>query len=104
MTISKDRVMPSPMPDSWNLAQIFATGVGFGTYLAITSVVFFWAMYKTTWFSVSNTAGLTTAVSLDSGFGISCSGTSMADFCCDSGAFSLLCDDQESQKRLGKEC
>ena len=57
MTISKDRVMPSPMPDNWNLAQIFATGVGFGTYLAITSVIFFWAMYKTSWFSVSDTAG-----------------------------------------------
>ncbi|XP_019057508.1 PREDICTED: ATPase 10, plasma membrane-type isoform X4 [Tarenaya hassleriana] len=26
MTISKDRVRPSPTPDSWNLNQIFATG------------------------------------------------------------------------------
>ncbi|KAE8699298.1 Plasma membrane ATPase [Hibiscus syriacus] len=34
MTISKDRVKPSPMPDSWKLKEIFATGVVLGTYLA----------------------------------------------------------------------
>jgi H+-transporting ATPase len=50
MTISKDRVKPSPMPDSWKLAEIFTTGVVLGTYLAIMTVVFFWAAYKTDFF------------------------------------------------------
>nr|AZP54632.1 plasma membrane H+-ATPase [Cunninghamia lanceolata] len=51
MTISKDRVKPSPMPDSWKLKEIFATGVVLGTYLAIMTVIFFWAMHKTDFFS-----------------------------------------------------
>ncbi|CAL5368958.1 unnamed protein product [Camellia sinensis] len=29
MTISKDRVKPSPLPDSWKLSEIFATGIAF---------------------------------------------------------------------------
>ncbi|KAJ8773927.1 hypothetical protein K2173_009358 [Erythroxylum novogranatense] len=51
MTISKDRVKPSPIPDSWKLKEIFATGVVLGTYLAIMTVVFFWAAHKTDFFS-----------------------------------------------------
>ncbi|GLJ43045.1 hypothetical protein SUGI_0893570 [Cryptomeria japonica] len=51
MTISKDRVKPSPMPDSWKLKEIFATGVVLGTYLAIMTVIFFWAMHETDFFS-----------------------------------------------------
>ncbi|ONK70558.1 uncharacterized protein A4U43_C05F34950 [Asparagus officinalis] len=51
MTISKDRVKPSPMPDSWKLKEIFATGVVFGSYLALMSVVFFWLMKDTDFFS-----------------------------------------------------
>ncbi|GMQ09184.1 hypothetical protein CsSME_00052655 [Camellia sinensis var. sinensis] len=35
MTISKDKVKPSPLPDSWKLKEIFATGVVLGTYLAV---------------------------------------------------------------------
>ncbi|KAI3899134.1 hypothetical protein MKW92_019013 [Papaver armeniacum] len=50
MTISKDRVKPSPLPDSWKLAEIFATGVILGTYMAIMTVIFFWAAYKTDFF------------------------------------------------------
>ncbi|XP_050382308.1 ATPase 9, plasma membrane-type isoform X2 [Argentina anserina] len=42
MTISKDRVKPSPLPDSWKLKEIFATGVVLGTYMAVMTVVFFW--------------------------------------------------------------
>ncbi|KAK7827615.1 atpase 4 [Quercus suber] len=30
MTISKDRVKPSPLPDSWKLAEIFTTGILLG--------------------------------------------------------------------------
>ncbi|CAN7085848.1 unnamed protein product [Brassica oleracea var. botrytis] len=51
MTISKDRVKPSPLPDSWKLKEIFATGVVLGTYLAVMTVVFFWAVESTDFFS-----------------------------------------------------
>ncbi|GKV20571.1 hypothetical protein SLEP1_g30671 [Rubroshorea leprosula] len=51
MTISKDRVKPSPVPDSWRLKEIFATGVVLGGYLAMMTVIFFWAMHKTEFFS-----------------------------------------------------
>ncbi|GJN24791.1 hypothetical protein PR202_gb12556 [Eleusine coracana subsp. coracana] len=50
MTISKDRVKPSPQPDSWKLAEIFTTGIVLGTYLAIMTVIFFWAAYETDFF------------------------------------------------------
>lgn len=53
MTISKDRVKPSPLPDSWKLREIFATGVVLGSYLALMTVIFFWAMKDTDFFSVS---------------------------------------------------
>ncbi|XP_039132133.1 plasma membrane ATPase [Dioscorea cayenensis subsp. rotundata] len=51
MTISKDRVKPSPLPDSWKLKEIFATGVVLGSYLALMTVIFFWAMKDTDFFS-----------------------------------------------------
>ncbi|XP_054797053.1 plasma membrane ATPase 4 [Prosopis cineraria] len=50
MTISKDRVKPSPQPDSWKLKEIFATGIVLGSYLALMTVVFFWAMQDTDFF------------------------------------------------------
>ncbi|KAF5755038.1 putative P-type H(+)-exporting transporter [Helianthus annuus] len=50
MTISKDRVKPSPQPDSWKLAEIFATGIILGSYLAMMTVIFFWAAYETDFF------------------------------------------------------
>ncbi|RLM98586.1 plasma membrane ATPase 1 [Panicum miliaceum] len=50
MTISKDRVKPSPLPDSWKLAEIFTTGVVLGGYQAMMTVIFFWAAYKTDFF------------------------------------------------------
>ncbi|QHO39988.1 Plasma membrane ATPase [Arachis hypogaea] len=50
MTISKDRVKPSPSPDSWKLSEIFATGIVLGGYLALMTVIFFWAAYKTHFF------------------------------------------------------
>ncbi|TYK03630.1 ATPase 8, plasma membrane-type [Cucumis melo var. makuwa] len=56
MTISKDRVKPSPVPDSWKLKEIFATGVVLGTYMALMTVVFFWLANKTNFFS--NTFGV----------------------------------------------
>ncbi|PKI50440.1 ATPase 10, plasma membrane-type isoform X2 [Punica granatum] len=50
MTISKDRVKPSPRPDSWKLNEIFATGVVIGTYLALITVLFYWVVIDTTFF------------------------------------------------------
>ncbi|KAL1553753.1 ATPase 8, plasma membrane-type [Salvia divinorum] len=51
MTISKDRVKPSPVPDSWKLNEIFATGVVLGTYMAVMTVVFFYLAAHTNFFS-----------------------------------------------------
>ncbi|KAG6518417.1 ATPase 6, plasma membrane-type-like [Zingiber officinale] len=50
MTISKDRVKPSPLPDSWKLKEIFATGVVLGAYQAIMTVVFFYLAHDTDFF------------------------------------------------------
>ncbi|KAL3629630.1 ATPase 8, plasma membrane-type [Castilleja foliolosa] len=51
MTISKDRVKPSPLPDSWKLKEIFATGIVLGTYMAIMTVIFFYLANDTDFFS-----------------------------------------------------
>lgn len=51
MTISKDRVKPSPLPDSWKLSEIFATGAVTGGYLALMTVLFFYAAYETSFFA-----------------------------------------------------
>ncbi|XP_047965688.1 plasma membrane ATPase 4-like [Salvia hispanica] len=51
MTISKDRVKPSPVPDSWKLKEIFATGVVLGGYLALGTVLFFWLVKDTNFLS-----------------------------------------------------
>ncbi|XP_057458361.1 ATPase 11, plasma membrane-type-like isoform X1 [Lotus japonicus] len=50
MTISKDRVKPSPIPDSWKLSEIFATGIILGSYLALMTVLFFAVAYETNFF------------------------------------------------------
>lgn len=50
MTISQDRVKPSPMPDSWKLNEIFATGIVIGTYLALITVLFYWTITATNFF------------------------------------------------------
>lgn len=44
------------MPDSWKLSEIFATGIILGGYLAMMTVIFFWAAYKTNFFPVSEIA------------------------------------------------
>ncbi|MQM05705.1 hypothetical protein Taro_038520 [Colocasia esculenta] len=50
MSISKDRVKPSPVPDSWKLGEIFAMGIVLGSYLAVMTVVFFWIVHDTDFF------------------------------------------------------
>ncbi|GFS41645.1 H[+]-ATPase 8 [Actinidia rufa] len=51
MTISKNRVEPSLVPDSWKLKEIFATSVILGSYLALMTAVFFWLAADTNFFS-----------------------------------------------------
>ncbi|GKU95610.1 hypothetical protein SLEP1_g8945 [Rubroshorea leprosula] len=46
MTISKDRVKPSPVPESWKLSEIFATGIVIGTYIALATLLFFLTAFK----------------------------------------------------------
>ena len=58
MTISKDRVKPSPLPDSWKLKEIFATGIVLGGYLALMTVIFFWIMHDTEFFTVGGAENL----------------------------------------------
>ncbi|CAI9754725.1 unnamed protein product [Fraxinus pennsylvanica] len=49
-TIRKGRVKPSPVPDSWKLKEIFATGFGLG---AVMTVVFFYLAFDADFFSNS---------------------------------------------------
>ncbi|CAO3636887.1 unnamed protein product [Cunninghamella echinulata] len=50
MTISTDRVRPSPHPDQWNLFEIFSYAIVYGLYLALSTVVFYAVAYKTDFF------------------------------------------------------
>ncbi|XP_010685192.2 ATPase 10, plasma membrane-type isoform X1 [Beta vulgaris subsp. vulgaris] len=67
MTISKDRVRPSPIPDSWKLSEIFVTGIVIGTYLALVTVLFYWIANDTDFFEkhfgVSSLSGSTEKIS-----------------------------------------
>ncbi|KAJ1922942.1 ATPase 4, plasma membrane-type [Tieghemiomyces parasiticus] len=47
MTISKDRVVPSKHPNQWNLVEIFTYAIVYGTYLAISTIVFYIVILKT---------------------------------------------------------
>eukprot|EP01113_Clastostelium_recurvatum_P049840 TRINITY_DN92_c0_g1_i5.p1 TRINITY_DN92_c0_g1~~TRINITY_DN92_c0_g1_i5.p1 ORF type:complete len:1096 (+),score=356.01 TRINITY_DN92_c0_g1_i5:213-3500(+) len=46
LTISKDRVKPSPEPDKWNLKEVFAIAVALGAYLAGMTIVLFAVTYN----------------------------------------------------------
>jgi H+-transporting ATPase len=50
MTISTDRVKPSPFPNSWNLREIFSYAFVYGLYLMVSTVAFFAVVMKTTFF------------------------------------------------------
>jgi H+-transporting ATPase len=50
MTISTDRVKPSPYPDQWNLREIFSYAIVYGLYLTASTVVFFAVAFKTSFF------------------------------------------------------
>ncbi|OZJ06030.1 hypothetical protein BZG36_01106 [Bifiguratus adelaidae] len=50
LTISTDRVKPSPYPNQWNLREIFSYAIVYGLYLALSTIVFFVVIYNTTYF------------------------------------------------------
>ena len=50
MTISKDRVEPSPEPNQWRLRQIFISAIVYGLYLAASTIVFFAIIVQTSFF------------------------------------------------------
>ncbi len=50
MTISKDRVEPSPQPNKWRLKQIFISAIIYGLYLSASTVAFFAIAVKTSFF------------------------------------------------------
>ncbi len=50
MTISKDRVQPSPKPNKWRLKQIFISAIVYGLYLSASTIVFFTIAIQTSFF------------------------------------------------------
>ncbi|CAF4339194.1 unnamed protein product, partial [Rotaria sordida] len=50
MTISKDRVDPSPYPTRWLLSDVFVHASVYGIYSAILTVTFFIIIIKTSFF------------------------------------------------------
>lgn len=50
MTLSLDRVLPSTTPDEWDLAEVFAYGIGYGLYLTGSTVALFATMRHTDFF------------------------------------------------------
>ncbi|WVF68757.1 plasma-membrane proton-efflux P-type ATPase [Kwoniella sp. CBS 6097] len=50
MTLSLDRVLPSTTPDSWDLAEVFAFGIGYGLYLSASTIALYAVMHSTTFF------------------------------------------------------
>ncbi|DBA75013.1 TPA: hypothetical protein ACH3X1_010354 [Trebouxia sp. C0004] len=50
IALSKDRVVSSPTPNSWNLRAIFISGIVYGLYLTLSSWTLFFAASKTEFF------------------------------------------------------
>lgn len=50
MTLSVDRVLPSTTPDSWDLAEVFAYGIGYGLYLTASTIALYAVMRHTDFF------------------------------------------------------
>ncbi|KAG0607763.1 hypothetical protein M758_8G053300 [Ceratodon purpureus] len=50
MTISKDIVIPSHLPDSWKLKELFIQGIFLGGYQALMTVIFYYIIHCTNFF------------------------------------------------------
>lgn len=53
---SINRVKSSPLPVNWSLSEILTTGIVLGSYLAMSTVIFFWTAYETNFFRLEETA------------------------------------------------
>lgn len=51
IALSKDRVVPSRSPNSWNLRDIFLMGIVYGLYLTLSSWAMFHVATKTSFFA-----------------------------------------------------
>jgi H+-transporting ATPase len=58
ISISRDRVTPSPLPDKWNPFNIFGSAVFYGCYLGISTIILFEVAVNTNFFQ--DTFGLAT--------------------------------------------
>lgn len=47
IALSKDRVVASPMPNTWNLKAIFISGIVYGLYLTASTWALFFTAAKT---------------------------------------------------------
>jgi H+-transporting ATPase len=47
MAISKDRVNPSPVPQRWDLKEVFIVASSLGLYLTASTVIFYVTLFKT---------------------------------------------------------
>eukprot|EP01101_Sappina_pedata_P008080 TRINITY_DN4413_c0_g1_i1.p1 TRINITY_DN4413_c0_g1~~TRINITY_DN4413_c0_g1_i1.p1 ORF type:complete len:932 (+),score=366.66 TRINITY_DN4413_c0_g1_i1:88-2796(+) len=59
ITISKDRVKPSKSPESWNLPLLFISGLIYGLYLSLSTLILFYIAHSTTLFKNLELAQLT---------------------------------------------
>lgn len=50
IALSKDRVVPSHVPNRWNLFSIFTTGIVYGLYLTLSSWVFYYVLTHMSFF------------------------------------------------------
>ena len=50
IALSKDKCVPSNLPNAWNLKNIFIMGIVYGLYLTLSSWVLFYVVMKTTFF------------------------------------------------------
>ena len=51
MTLSVDNVKPSSTPDSWDLPEIFAYAIAYGTWLALSTIALLAIIVDTSFFS-----------------------------------------------------
>jgi H+-transporting ATPase len=60
MTIAKDRVEPSPVPNKWRLKRIFTSAIVYGLYLAASTLIYYAIITQTNF--LQGTFGITSLV------------------------------------------
>ena len=51
ITLARDRAVPSDKPEKWNLYSLFLTAAAIGSYLTVSTIVFYYLITRTTFFS-----------------------------------------------------